>query len=455
MPNRENAMRIAYFISELVRKHTGENIWISDYSYKSAHQFRDFLIENGGIILNLNIYNDFIIVAKGIKLKLFKFKINDSFTIVYCPFYEGSKNIWLFFMDSDVSFDEKLVEQKFIQMIDCFFTEDEKVIEKNMHKYAKILNKVEIKKLKNFILSKEADKKYYEDCVKRIKEDIKTHKERVKKLKSPMNDICINGFKNIIEHKKVEKAKYLTLNNCIIIDTKPLYMTNPNVEGRFYLGKMKIYFNINDYNLRIYNKDNLRRGYWGSECNHPHVDETGKACQGNLSDILAHCKLNNELYVAFLMILSFLETFEPSDIAGSYYTCYDKVDEEGNVIEKGYYEGQHCEICGVEINMEEDDYAHCDICGSFVCYDCSEYIDDSTVCTNCIDDACIECVNCDTLHFSDCMHETYDGGLICEFCRDKYYVECSECGRLVHEDEAVYDSNTESYYCPECKPRRD
>ena len=164
---------------------------------------------------------------------------------------------------------------------------------------------------------------------------------------------------------------------------------------RRFLGKMKIVLDVNNYDVKMYNETECRKGYWGDGCNHPHVSECGEPCLGNSGDMLAECKLNNDLYIAFLTILGFLQQFDTDDIAGEYYVCWDKVDEEGNVVEKGLEDKYYGTCCVCGDGIYEEDYYTCD--------ECNDEGDETS-----LDGLLTECWTNDVLlnDFSSCRHLT-------------------------------------------------
>ena len=165
--------------------------------------------------------------------------------------------------------------------------------------------------------------------------------------------------------------------------------------------------------------------------------------------MLAECKLNNDLYIAFLTILGFLQQFDTNDAAGEYYVCWDKVDEEGNVIEKGAedkYYGTCC-VCGE--GLYEEDYYVCDECGGFICIEHGNWLDDTSLCDNCYNDLTAECAICGEVHLQENMLYI-DEQWVCSNCQDSYVSYCERCEEEHLIDNMIEDEDTGGYYCKEC-----
>ena len=257
-------------------------------------------------------------------------------------------------------------------------------------------------------------------------------------------------IKYIKENELVKEVYYKPTIEKLIIKTKTLYMQHPEDKNdRRLLGEMKIMLDVNNYDVKMFNETECRKGYWGDFCNHPHVSEAGEPCLGNSGDMLAECKLNNDLYIAFLTILGFLQQFDTDDIAGEYYVCWDRVNEEGNVVEKGledkYYET--CCVCGEGIC--EDNYYICDECGGYVCPDHEHWVDDTSLCENCYNDLTAECTICGDVHLQENMLYI-DEQWICDDCKDGYVSYCEKCEEEHLIDNMIEDEDKGGFYCKEC-----
>ena len=289
---------------------------------------------------------------------------------------------------------------------------------------------------------------YIEDCEKHL--EIKKRELETLKKEKDIKDKIKKDLKYIKEHELVKEVYYNPAIGKLIIRTKTLYMQHPEDKNdRRLLGKMKIILDVNNYDVKLFNETECRKGYWGDDCNHPHVSEAGEPCLGNSGDMLAECKLNNDLYIAFLTILGFLQQFDTKDIAGEYYVCWDRVDEEGNVIEKGLedkYYGTCC-VCGEGIY--EDNYYVCDECGGCMCPDHEHWVDDTSLCENCYDDLTAECPICGDVHLQENMLYI-DEEWVCNDCQDGYVSYCEKCGEEHLIDNMIEDEDKGGYYCEAC-----
>lgn len=313
-------------------------------------------------------------------------------------------------------------------------------------------NKEEEKRIEQFIKGVKRDierySRYIEDCERELEK--KERELKTFKKEKSNKDKIKKDLKYIKEHELVKEVYYKPQLGKLIIRTKTLYMQHPEDKNdRRLLGKMKIVLNVDDYSVNMFNETECRKGYWGDGCNHPHVSEAGEPCLGNSGDMLAECKLNNDLYIAFLTILGFLQQFDTKDIAGEYYVCWDRVDEEGNVIEKGLedkYYGTCC-VCGEGIY--EDNCYVCDECGGYMCPDHEHWVDDTSLCENCYNDLTAECTICGDVHLQENMLYI-DEQWVCNDCKDGYVSYCEKCGEEHLIDNMVEDLETEGYYCEAC-----
>lgn len=355
--------------------------------------------------------------------------------------------------------EENYVTEDFMPALDKYLKEnklqvrDEEDIAKAMEEERIRTNQKEKESAERRI--READReitkyeRYIEDCKKEL-EKCKRTLEALKK-EANIKDKIEKEIKCIKEHELVKDVFYKPIKEELIIYTKELYMQHPkDKDDRRFLGEMKIELNVNNYSVRLFNETECRKGYWGDYGNHPHVSDEGEPCLGNSSEMLAECKLNNDLYIAFLTILGFLQTFDVEDIAGEYYVCWDRVDEEGNVIEKGLEDKYiaKCEICGEGL-CEDDDVYCCEECGATVCADHFYLLDDEDMCENCYVKYARECYNCGEEHNKERMY-LVDEQWICEDCYQDNVGTCAECGDEHLAENMVEDIDTGDWYCEEC-----
>lgn len=138
-----------------------------------------------------------------------------------------------------------------------------------------------------------------------------------------------------------------------------------------------------------------------------------------------------------------------------------------------------CEICGstegiietedgkvlCEDCAHDENYECCPICGEwkdsgyiFGVYGRSRYEHEEYICEDCLetDDKYFQCSDCGEWYDTswNSIVETSDGREICSCCFNDHYVCCEDCGAVIHEDDAYYDEDSESYYCQDCGSKR-
>ena len=153
----------------------------------------------------------------------------------------------------------------------------------------------------------------------------------------------------IIKH---EKVKDLRVNKEIIkVFTEPLIITASN-EKRYYGGEYVIEINTAMSDVTFTGKTS-RKGWWGDKQAHPHVSTSGDPCLGTSAPIIAELCSQKQIYALVLVCIDFLEATDITDCAGKYINYWDKVDENGNIIESVFEEEEE----------EEEERFSCDRCG--------------------------------------------------------------------------------------------
>ena len=115
-------------------------------------------------------------------------------------------------------------------------------------------------------------------------------------------------------------------------------------EYKFYLGKFDIEINLNNMDVKFFNLNNKRKSYWGKNCNAPHVDEDGKACLGDLSELMGYAISNNDLYLLIDLCIQYLQSVNLLDSAGRYVISWDLYIEDGDSL-INYETGEKFEYC--------------------------------------------------------------------------------------------------------------
>ena len=99
----------------------------------------------------------------------------------------------------------------------------------------------------------------------------------------------------------------------------------------------------------------------------------------------------------------------------------------------------------------EDGYYTCEDCGCRLSEDDVIWVDDYAYCRDCVS----YCDDCDSYHREESTWlGDYDRN-VCPRCLDQYYVVCGCCAEYIDRDYAVYDDETDEYYCPEHVPERE
>ena len=218
---------------------------------------------------------------------------------------------------------------------------------------------------------------------------------------------------------KEEITRIMQLNHVIDINvvdsekkinvmTDDIYVRNAN--KRYYIGMFRIEINLEHNRVRFFNLNNRRRSFWGKDCNHPHVSDTGAPCWGNAGDPIRKLLAEGEFLAAVSMMIGYLESVNTADPAGKNITRWDTVDEEGRVIIKGYDPSNPPE----EATM-------------LVCSHCGE-----------------------SKPMTDFSVRGYRGSQnICSECKDEVVI-CQGCGDYVSKAGAILDIDTNKYYCDYC-----
>ena len=336
-------------------------------------------------------------------------------------------------------------------------TESEDIVEE-IKKATELKQEQILKERKEEYESQKSEVEYLEARINKAKKILETKKHALEKM---TDEIDVKNIEQQLEAIKnntyVEKVEFKTMTQKLRITTKDIYMTSPEIEGDIrYLGKMQIDINLDNYTARFINLNNKRYNYWGEDGHHPHVGSSGSACLGNLSDTLALANQSNDLYIAVLQCIGFLQTYDPSDCAGAYYRAWDRVDEEGNIIEEGNMDIYECDVCGERYSDDEDMY-YCEHCGKRMCSGCEVYIEryNYSVCPDCFNEYYVECENCGDYVLRNDAEQDSDGGWYCNDCAEECLAECAKCGNIynIEDMKEMQDDDTgEVYYlCNACR----
>lgn len=238
---------------------------------------------------------------------------------------------------------------------------------------------------------------------------------------------------DIEEIKKSPLIKNISLGDQddeIIFETNLIKITDIN--GLVHpIGEFEVHVCINNASVKFFNVNNYidmtAKSNYGC-IHHPHVDETGTPCLGNLAEPLVDVCQQGNIVQLWELLASYLQSYNPEDIWGRRLKYWRT--EEGEMV--NVVEAKKCYMCGTEIFDDDDDYAVCDTCGSPICDDCAIHVDNTCYCKNCAEEH--YCAYCDEYHDESVQMYT-----------------CAECGALVCED-AIW--NNDFVFCSEaCSDR--
>lgn len=350
----------------------------------------------------------------------------------------------------------KKIREK-IEETNISLTKDEDIVEE-IKKASEIKQEQEIKERQEEYENQKSEVEYLEAKIEKAKKALEAKKDILEKTKDEIDVENIEQqLREIKNNIYVDKVEFKTMTRKLRVTTKDIYMKSPEIEDDIrYLGKMQIDINLDNYAVRFANLNNTRYNYWGEDGHHPHVSGTGSPCLGNLSDTLAIANQENNLYIAVLQCIGFLQTYDPADCAGAYYRAWDKVDEEGNIIEEGNMDIYECEQCGDRYE-DEDEMYYCEHCGKRICPNCEQWVEgyEYSVCPDCLDEFYIECEECGSYVLRNDAEQDSNGDWYCSECAEECLAECANCGNIYNTDnmkEMQDDDTGEVYYlCNACR----
>lgn len=266
------------------------------------------------------------------------------------------------------------------------------------------------------------------------------------KLLNTYESITNNPMTEDIEFS-LEYIKVLTKEMKCYFD----YDSDNEVDHYAIVGPFEVYIPYDKRkNIRFWctDKDNIRTSYWGNNCQHPHVSDSGNACFGTTSEFIAEAYNIDDYNQIYIGCLMFLQQADYNDCAGRCVVNWDCYDLDGNSEDMII----RCKDCGTELTTGS--YYMCEDCGEAVCEDCITYIQDRGmyVCPSCADDNYYTCEDCAEV-FEDVLE--VDEKYYCDRCFDYkvengYIIQCANCGEYHHEENMTYDEESELYYCAEC-----
>ena len=91
----------------------------------------------------------------------------------------------------------------------------------------------------------------------------------------------------------------------------------------------------------------------------------------------------------------------------------------------------------------------CFECGAVLTEGNSYILDGNTMCEECFERLTTNCDNCSTRIWRD-NAEGDSNYILCHHCYEYSYTTCEDCGRLIHNEDAFYEDDSDYPYCGEC-----
>lgn len=256
----------------------------------------------------------------------------------------------------------------------------------------------------------------------------------------------------------------------IILHTDDIYINNAG--KRYYIGRFDVRINPSYGSVRFINLNNRRRSYWGPKCHHPHVDQQGSPCWGNVGTAVRNYIAQNEFQALASLLVGYLESVNTSDAAGKNITSWDVVNRAGEIVQTGYHysnppansETYVCTECQdvftrSNIALSRGQVHVCIHCADkyFTCPDCREIhkIEDAEQCDRCGVHMCEDCHD-DSETCGSCLEAeriaaqlTEPGAVLCQYCNkvineDELHT-CETCGEQGCSECITFDGR---YSCP-------
>jgi hypothetical protein len=170
---------------------------------------------------------------------------------------------------------------------------------------------------------------------------IKKHRERSAELEMYKNGVQDSMFvekatKELESIKQMDIITKMTADASgrkVKIETADIYCYNSRAKTNHLIGRMRITIDMaaTDMSRAIqwYNLD--RRGY--SQHHAPHVDSSGKACLGNMSEMLPEVLASGDLGIIALLAIQFVQSVNFDDVWGRGIVAFPVVDKDNKIIE--------------------------------------------------------------------------------------------------------------------------
>lgn len=275
----------------------------------------------------------------------------------------------------------------------------------------------------------------------------------------------IQYIKNIKGVKSVDGFSSLS-NGLIKVYTDDIYVKNQR--SRYWLGSYVIEIDIVKGEVWFKNtsEEFLRSSAWGDKCHHPHCDQKGHPCLGNIQTQVAELLRSFDISFLVNLCLSYLSSVNINDAAGKHIVNWPLVDNEGREISNKNEQGLiKCTTCGIYMPDEENEsWVQCEVCKEWVCEKHQEKVETKdgtvTVCSKCLrayhvchvcgkysfSSLMTMCDVCGEVVCNDCMQRidgpvyNAEGNIYNHICAHHNIIECSGCGINIVEGNS----------CPQC-----
>ena len=290
----------------VVLQPSGEGIIIVDANGVPIAEYIDKAEEGGQHIVNV-LFDVFSHDAP-VNRKAFEFILTELERVAFFP--KTLRNSWVHSQEKD------RLTKRFTDRIKDAQT-------RNMR-----ADKERMERMQHEIENYQREMKNRYDNVIRLRAQVELAEKQLKDV----DEKLIKELDNIVAHEKIKDMHIK--DGKFIVYTELMHFYHDQNGDKYRLGNMRIEIDPANTSIRFFS-DNNRRGYW-RDSPHPHVNSEGSACLGNVGGTIAELSSQMEIYALVMVGIDFLENINTSDPAGRSYSAWDKVDEEGNVIEEGH-----------------------------------------------------------------------------------------------------------------------
>jgi len=142
------------------------------------------------------------------------------------------------------------------------------------------------------------------------------------------NGSVINVYTDNIFAKEFERQHFERLEKSFVekVNSKNVDLSNCG----WYIGQFKITIDMRSFNIKFYNLNNRRSGFWGGDNMHPHISSAGVACLGNLTEMIAFATSEAKLDILIDVLIQYLQSVNLLDSAGNKVVNWDFINLKTN-----------------------------------------------------------------------------------------------------------------------------